>query len=172
MAYQGEFEGRIVMAGQVHFDTVKVYLSESGIDFRGGGEQGMSGPRVVLHPFHHLMLFNQAWDRAAAGYFYEISGTGIGGIKSGSGRVLDGDCTYSTVLSMRLDVKYFTDKLCVAIVGKAATGSALAGERTDTWEYCVDFAIPREQVQPFFQLGDDVRDTFFAMVDKHCKPSI
>lgn len=170
MNCKGEFSGLIMINGKVEAETVSVFLTEETFVARKGGDSLFSRKELAVSPFNRYMLFTQDPSKISSGFFYEISGTKVGGYSEGPlGHPGDGEFDYRLLRSFRLEVKYSAVGITAALSGKTEVGTSPFNNKLalDPWEFVVEFDIPKTSMQKFFQFSDSVREHVYKLFDEH-----
>lgn len=172
MHCKGEFGGLIMINGKVEAETVSVFLNGNSLSVRRGGDSRVSRKELTVSPFNQYMLFTQDPKKMSGGFFYEISGTRVGGYSEGPlGHPGDGEFDYRPLRSFRLDVKYHASGITTALSGKTDEGTSPYNDKLvlEPWEFVIRFDIPKTNMQEFFQFGDSVREYVHKLFDEYCK---
>jgi hypothetical protein len=175
MDCKGEFQGKIIINGELAADSVAVFIAEDSLLLRKGGDWMLARKQLAIMPFSKHMLFTQDVRRLAEGYFYDISGTRVGGFTYGPlGHPADGEFDYRPIKSIRLDVKYYSDQVTAVLTGKTESGLSAFGNKEvlEPWVFFIEFDIPRAEMQQFFELSDATRDRLIALMEAHCPPCV
>lgn len=169
---KGEFDGRITINGKTEMDAVSMLISNGSASFRLRGRQ--IGPHRDLHivPFSKLMFLNLVPERFAEGCYYELRGTEIGSWTYGPlGHPGDGEYEIRRFGMVRLDVRYFVDRIEAVISGKTDPGTSPYDPNAvlDPWEFSVQFAIPRVGLEKLFGIDESIKEHVNALFEKHCE---
>lgn len=173
MDMKGEFPGRISINGKTEADTISLFVSNGSASFRVSARQ--TGPHRELHvnPFSKLMLFAAEPKRFAEGSYYELTGTEVGAWTYGPlGHPGDGEYEVRRLRGVRLDVRYFIDRVEAVLSGRTDQGTSPydAKRVLDPWEFSVLFAIPRVGIENLFGLDASVKEYVNTLFEKHCAP--
>jgi hypothetical protein len=174
----GKFEGQYTLNGEMHSDAVKVTIFDSGTisilpimsiesDFAGIARSR----RKVLEfmPFNKDMILTQTPEEMKKGFFYEIAGTKVGSIHQGPlGHPGDGEFYDWPIRKIRTDIQYSCDSIITQITGVTEYGSGIRihTDQLNPIEFFLEFEIPREKMQSFFQYNDEVASRVNVNLDK------
>ena len=165
----GDFRGTFTLANVVESQTVEVFISDRGDISLGAKTQLLTRRHLTFVPFCASMLFTQDPQRMAAPYFFELRATHLGVLSNSVGHPGDGESECWPLTSIRLDVRYEIDRICVQFEGRTELGSSPYHDRPlDSLPFLVSFGIPKIQAADFFQLRDSTRTYFYSLYDKHC----
>jgi len=167
MAYTGEFPGKILINGELVADNLSIYLTEETLILSKAGARSPK-KEIYLSPFNKFMVFTQTPAKLKEPFFYEVTGTSVGSIAVGPiGHPGDGEYDIRPMKSFRLDVRYLSDQIEVAISGKTSVGTDGfdANKTLEPWDFSAQFSIAKSQIPEFFKLTDFVRDNVLKLFD-------
>jgi hypothetical protein len=169
MEHAGTFVGRIVTNGHTMTELVKVRIGKYGAMFQRGGTSSYT-PHIRIAMFPFSILNSRGPVDFASGSWCEIRGSNVGTIHNGTGYLLDDGEHERTVTSVRIGVTYAKDGMAVAIAGNAMTkiGPYYKEDPAVTFEFTIEFIIPRAEILQFLCIAEGGADHFFRTLDEHC----
>jgi hypothetical protein len=166
MSCSGEFEGSILLDGEVRSRGVRVWMSDTNLAL---SPLGLSRFEIILFPFNLGMIFAQSEREIREGQSFDFKGKRLGAVSEGPlGHPGDGEYNCRNIIAFRANTTYFPDRMEVEVEGETASGTDYfdASKILPPLTFSVQFAIPKDRYVDFFQLKDHVHANLLKVLDR------
>lgn len=175
MSNRNEFQGSIQINGVVESRLISIFFVSHSQELliRGADGSGSPDKRLLLHPFGIFMLREFQSEAMKTGFYYTISGTKVGNFSYGPlGHPGDGEFDSRPIKQFDVRSRYTAEDLTVKIEGVTELGTSGFSQYRDkplpSWNFQVNFIVPRAEMQSFFGI-DDSNYTYFETLLDGCR---
>lgn len=157
MSISAEFEGTIAVDGLVRSLGVGVWMSDTDFILKEVPQFGLCRFKIYLDSFDKSMILTQDPDLMKEGLCSDIEGKKVGIVSDGPlGHPGDNEINSRAIIAFRTTAVYFADRIEVDIDGQTTSGIDAfdANKMLQPVQFAVHFAIPKDGVVDFFQMGE------------------